>query len=61
MNYRFAEYAADARRRLLDLYAEEEIVPLVDSSQFAGLESVPDAVDYLLAGRNIGKVVVDLR
>ena len=38
-----------------------ELRPLVDRQQFAGLESVPDAVEYLLAGQNLGKVVVDLR
>ena len=61
MNYRFAEYAADARRRLLEMLADGAIRPLVDQSGFTGLESVTDAVEHLLAGKNIGKVVVDLR
>ena len=61
MNYRYAEFAADARRRLLGMYAAGDIVPLVDPTQFSGLESLADAVDYLLAGMNVGKVVVDLR
>jgi hypothetical protein len=34
---------------------------LVDETVFRGLEAVPDAVEHLLAGRNLGKVVVDLR
>lgn len=61
MNYRFSRYAADARRRLLDLRASGEIEPLVDQRVFRGLDEVAEAVDYLLAGRNLGKVVVDLR
>ena len=61
MNFRFAEHGPDARTRLLARYQRGELRPLVDRQQFAGLESVADAVDYLLAGRNLGKVVVDLR
>ncbi len=29
--------------------------------RFSGLEAVPDAIDHLYAGKNVGKVVVDLR
>jgi len=61
MNYRFAEFAPDARGRLLDMHVAGEIEPLVDATSFVGLESVADAVEYLLAGKNVGKVVVDLR
>ncbi len=61
MNYRFAEHAQDARRRLLDMLATGEIRPLVDDVACIGLESVADAVERLLAGDNTGKVVVDLR
>ncbi|MDX1515726.1 MAG: zinc-binding dehydrogenase [Woeseiaceae bacterium] len=61
MNYRFARYAADARRRLLAMFARGEIVPLVDPTPFHGLGAVADAVEYLLTGANVGKVVVDLR
>lgn len=61
MNYRFAEHAADARRRLLDMLEAGTITPLVDPTGFKGLESVAEAVEHLLAGKNIGKVVVDLR
>jgi NADPH-dependent curcumin reductase CurA len=60
MNYRFAEYAAEARTRLLALLARMEIQPLVDQRRFSGLEAVADAVEYLLAGQNLGKVTVDL-
>ncbi len=61
MNYRFAEHAADARQRLLQMRASGEIKPLVDPREFKGLESVKSAVAYLLGGENLGKVVVDLR
>ena len=61
MNYRFARHAEDARERLLGMLESGTIAPLVDSTAFKGLESVADAVEHLLAGRNIGKVIADLR
>ncbi len=61
MNYRFAEHAPDARRRLLAMLQSGEIRPLIDPTEFRGLDAVPDAVEHLLAGKNCGKVVVDLR
>lgn len=32
----------------------------IDPVQFRGLESVPDAVDHLQAGKSLGKVVVTI-
>jgi NADPH-dependent curcumin reductase CurA len=32
----------------------------VDKTKFYGLESVADAIDHLLSGKNIGKVTVSL-
>jgi NADPH-dependent curcumin reductase CurA len=61
MNYRFARFAPAAREHLLQLYSSGAIRPLVDSRTFKGLDSVADAVEYLLAGDNVGKLVVDLR
>jgi NADPH-dependent curcumin reductase CurA len=61
MNYRFAQFAPEARERLLAMLAADEIRPLLDDVSFRGLESVADAVEHLLAGHNSGKVVVDLR
>ena len=61
MNYRFARHAPDARRRLLAMLAAGDIRPLVDPRPFSGLDAVADAVEHLLAGRNRGKVIVDLR
>lgn len=61
MNYRFSEHAPDARCRLLQMLADNTIRPLVDTRRFVGLAAVADAVEHLLAGANIGKVIVDLR
>ena len=61
MSYRYSEYAAAARKRLLAMLASGEIKPLVEAGHFAGLVSVADAVEHLPDGRNIGNVVVDLR
>lgn len=61
MNWRLAEHAPQARQRLLAMLDAGTIRPLIDPAPFVGLESVPDAVEHLLAGRNLGKVIVDLR
>jgi NADPH-dependent curcumin reductase CurA len=60
MNYRFAEYAPAAREQLLALRERGELLPLVDPTEFKGLRAVADAVEYLLSGANLGKVLVDL-
>jgi hypothetical protein len=36
------------------------IVSVVDERHFSGLEAVPDAIDHLYAGGNVGKVVVSV-
>jgi NADPH-dependent curcumin reductase CurA len=59
-NPAFPEYFDDAARRILDLYYRGEIEVLVDPTEFVGLERASDAVEHLLAGRNLGKVVVRL-
>jgi hypothetical protein len=58
MNHLYAEYHADAAERLLALHASGKLRVLVDPTPFDGLRAVPDAVEHLLAGRNLGKVVV---
>jgi NADPH-dependent curcumin reductase CurA len=47
-------------QRLLKLIAEKKITPGIDPVKFEGLESVPDAIDYMYARKNMGKVVVKL-
>lgn len=54
----FSEYAEEARDRLLDLFYSGKLKVTVDPTAFKGLESIPDAVEYLLSGKNCGKVVV---
>ena len=56
----FPEYFDEGARRILELYAQGRIRPRPDPTPFRGLESVADAVEHLLSGRNVGKVVVEL-
>ena len=47
------------KQRVLDLHASGELVALVDTQRtFEGLESVADAIEYMLSGKAVGKVVV---
>ena len=59
-NPAFPQYFDDAARRILDLYYRGELRALVDPTPFVGLEAAADAVEYQLAGRNAGKVVLRL-
>lgn len=59
-NPAFPQYFDDAAKRILDLYYRGGLRALVDPTPFVGLESAADAVEYLLAGRNAGKVVLRL-
>jgi NADPH-dependent curcumin reductase CurA len=54
----YAEYMAEARGRLLDLFYADKIKVAVDPTEFKGIESISAAVEYLLSGQNCGKVVV---
>lgn len=54
----FAEYAEAARDRLLNLFYTDRIKVAVDPREFRGIESIADAVEYLLSGKSCGKVVV---
>jgi len=50
---------AGCKQRVLDLHASGELVALVDGKRsFDGLESVADAIEYMLSGEAVGKVVV---
>ena len=52
---------AGCKDRVLGLYAQGELESLVDDSrEFTGLGSISDAVDFMLTGKAIGKVVVKL-
>lgn len=60
MNPLFPEFQADARGRLIADYRAGKLSVWVDPTPFRGLEALPAAVEHLLAGRNLGKVVLDL-
>jgi len=54
----YAEHMVEARDRLLDLFYTNQIKVAVDPTEFRGIESIASAVEYLLGGKNCGKVVV---
>ncbi len=57
-NQAFREYFDDTARRILELYYAGRLKVLVDPTPFHGLERVADASEYILSGRNTGKVVI---
>lgn len=57
-NPEFREHFDDAARRILELYYSGKLRVIVDPTPFVGLETAADACEYMLAGRNAGKVVV---
>lgn len=59
-NQSFPEFFDEAAQRILALYYAKKLRALVDPTAFVGLERVADASEHLLAGRNLGKVVVQL-
>ncbi len=59
-NPAFPEHFDAAAAEILDLHYSGRLQALVDATPFRGLESVADAEEHLLAGRNTGKVVVAL-
>ncbi len=60
INPHFEEFHPDAAQRLIGMYQRDEIEVFVDPVEFIGLEDVPAAVEHLLSGKNLGKVVVKL-
>jgi len=46
--------------RLVQLFGEGKLKLVVDTKKFNGLEAIPDAIDYMYEGKNVGKVVVQL-
>lgn len=60
INPHFEEFHPDAANRLIGLYERGELEVFVDPTPFVGLEDVPAAVEHLLSGKNLGKVVVKL-
>ena len=60
MNGLLTERWADARRTLFDLYRAGRLRVSFDEQPFEGLPQVYDAVEHLLSGRSMGKVIVNL-
>jgi NADPH-dependent curcumin reductase CurA len=61
MNGLLTEHWPAARARMFALHARGALAVTFDAVPFHGLPSVPDAVERLLSGESMGKVVVDLR
>lgn len=61
MNGLLTEHWVDARAKLFALYNAGRIAVTFDAVPFAGLGGVYGAVERLLSGQSMGKVVVDLR
>jgi len=52
---------AEKKDRVLGLFADGKIKSIVDeTSEFEGLESVSDAIEHMLGGKTIGKVIVKI-
>lgn len=50
-----------SKRRVFDLHRQGKLKALIDeSATFQGVEAVPDAVEHMLRGGHVGKVVVRL-
>ena len=60
MNGLLTEHWPAARRSLFALYEAGQVKVHFDARRFEGVAQVPDAVEHLLSGRSMGKVVVDL-
>jgi NADPH-dependent curcumin reductase CurA len=61
--FSLADYAQFVRSHfyhLVELFYAGKLKSIVDARAFMGLNSVPDALDYLLEGKNTGKIVVRL-
>ncbi|KAJ7553369.1 hypothetical protein O6H91_06G095600 [Diphasiastrum complanatum] len=54
----YAHLYQEHLEKLYGLYRQRKLKIIIDPTSFTGLESVPDAVEYLHSGRSIGKVVV---
>lgn len=54
----YAEHMVGARDRLLSLFYTHKLRVAINPTPFHGIESIPIAVNYLLTGKNVGKVVV---
>ena len=49
------------RQELFDLHKQGKLEAWVDEKPFVGVESVADAIEYMLTGQALGKVVVSMQ
>ncbi|MGF7150394.1 hypothetical protein FHS96_004052 [Sphingomonas zeicaulis] len=60
MNGLLTEHWPAAREKLFALHEAGRIAVTRDARTFDGIASIPDAVEWLLSGRSMGKVMVNL-
>mmetsp|Transcript_55677 Transcript_55677/g.81853 ORF Transcript_55677/g.81853 Transcript_55677/m.81853 type:complete len:410 (+) Transcript_55677:9-1238(+) len=56
--YPSMDAAADARKQVQEMLEDGRITSVVDKREFVGVDTVADAVEYMLSGAALGKVVV---
>ncbi|MET0238681.1 MAG: zinc-binding dehydrogenase [Sphingobium sp.] len=61
MNGLLTDHWPQAREKVFGLYSEGKLKVTFDAVEFKGLEGIFDAVERLLSGQSMGKVIVDLR
>ncbi|KAL8541373.1 hypothetical protein ACS0TY_002577 [Phlomoides rotata] len=54
----YAQFWQEHLDKLMDLYSSGKLKVNLDPTPFVGVHSVPDAVQHLLSGKSVGKVVV---
>jgi NADPH-dependent curcumin reductase CurA len=57
MNGLLTAHWPEARARLFDMFRQGQIKVCLDASEFEGLEGIQDAVEHLLSGKSMGKVL----
>lgn len=60
MNGLLTAHWPEARERLFRMFAAGELKVCLDPNHFAGLEGVFDAVEHLLSGASMGKVIAEI-
>jgi len=60
MNGLLTAHWPDARTRLFDMFREGRIRVCLDRQKFEGLEGIFDAVEHLLSGKSMGKVLAHI-
>lgn len=56
----YRKYQDEACDYLFNLFQTNQLKVVIDPTQFNGLDSIADAVEYQLSGKNQGKVIVRL-